>query len=44
MRADLATNLDLKTLAAESGYSRNQFLVDSRARLTFHVYSGRLLE
>lgn len=26
MRADLATNLDLKTLAAESGYSRNQFL------------------
>jgi transcriptional regulator GlxA family with amidase domain len=26
MRADLATNLDLKTLAAESGYCRNQFL------------------
>jgi AraC family transcriptional regulator len=26
MKADLATNLDLKTLAAESGYSRNQFL------------------
>jgi AraC family transcriptional regulator len=26
MRADLAANLDLKTLAAESGYSRNQFL------------------
>jgi AraC family transcriptional regulator len=26
MRADLCTNLDLKTIAAESGYSRNHFL------------------
>jgi len=31
MRADLAINLDLKTLAAESGYSRNQFLRMFRA-------------
>ncbi|HYZ73898.1 MAG TPA: AraC family transcriptional regulator [Chthoniobacterales bacterium] len=31
MRSDLVTNLDLKTLAAESGYSRNHFLRMFRA-------------
>jgi AraC family transcriptional regulator len=31
MRADLDTDLDLKTIAAESGYSRNHFLLMFRA-------------
>ena len=31
MRADLATNLDLQTIAAESGYSRTHFLRTFRA-------------
>jgi len=31
MRADLATNLDLHTIAAESGYSRTHFLRTFRA-------------
>jgi AraC-like DNA-binding protein len=31
MKADLATNLDLNTLAAESGYSRSHFLRTFRA-------------
>ena len=31
MRADLATNLDLHTIAAESGYSRTHFLRIFRA-------------
>jgi AraC family transcriptional regulator len=44
MRADLCTALDLKTLAAESGYSRNHFLRMFRAATesTPHQYLLRL--
>jgi AraC family transcriptional regulator len=44
MRADLCTNLDLKTLAAESGYSRNHFLRMFRTatEVTPHQYLLRL--
>ena len=44
MRSDLRTNLDLKTLAAESGYSRNHFLRMFRAAtdVTPHQYLLRL--
>src|SRR4030081_3595876 len=33
MKADLATDLDLSTLAAESGYSRSHFLRTFRAAM-----------
>jgi len=33
MKADLATDLDLRTLAAESGYSRSHFLRTFRAAM-----------
>jgi AraC family transcriptional regulator len=44
MRTDLRTNLDLKTLAAESGYSRNHFLRMFRTATDFtpHQYLLRL--
>jgi AraC family transcriptional regulator len=44
MRADLGTDLDLKTIAAESGYSRNHFLRMFRAatECTPHQYFLRL--
>jgi AraC family transcriptional regulator len=44
MRADLCTNLDLKTPAAESGYSRNHFLRMFRTATesTPHQYFLRL--
>jgi AraC family transcriptional regulator len=44
MEADLSTDLDLKTLAAESGYSRNHFLRMFRAATGFspHQYLLRL--
>jgi AraC family transcriptional regulator len=44
MRSDLCTNLDLKTLASESGYSRNHFLRMFRASMecTPHHYFLRL--
>jgi AraC family transcriptional regulator len=44
MRADLCIDLDLKTLAAESGYSRNHFLRMFRTATNFspHQYLLRL--
>jgi AraC family transcriptional regulator len=44
MNADLDTDLDLKTIAAESGYSRNHFLRMFRAATacTPHQYFLRL--
>jgi transcriptional regulator GlxA family with amidase domain len=44
MKADLATDLDLSTLAAESGYSRSHFLRMFRARMgcSPHQYLTRL--
>ena len=44
MEADLSTDLDLKTLAAESGYSRNHFLRMFRAATGYtpHQYLLRL--
>jgi AraC family transcriptional regulator len=44
MKSDLATNLDLSTLAAESGYSRTHFLRTFRAAMGYtpHQWLMRL--
>src|SRR5260370_9693454 len=41
MRADLATNLDLHTIAAESGYSRTHFLRIFRASTGYSPHHWR---